>query len=715
MTSRSLGVLTIDIVAKIGGFTRGMDQAARETDKRGKQIEQRLDKMRQRAREFGAAFGAALAAGATAAAYAVKAAIDAADALDEMSQRSGIAVETLSRLQLAAKFGAVEMSDLEKAIGRLAVKQQDYAEGQADAVALFDALGIAVRDARGNFRGAEDMLTDLADVFASLPDGAQKTALAIDLFGRAGQNLLPFLNQGGDRIRELNAQADALGITLSSETAAAAGQFNDQIDVLSFAIKGLTAQVMSELIGDLNALVSGFSEAATEGDNFSNTAKLIADNIRGVTEVAGRAIDFLQGLAWSVKGVWDFAAAGAAQLFGQIEEANRLTASGMDAFVRGGANFSLASGLPDESGLGGGPSPEAKRTKEEAAATRDHAAALQDYYGHRERAAAAARAQAEADRAAAEAARELERADAELERRLADMARQQADFVAGLDDLEAQMAGPLAVAELEHKRRIAEIQKLLDEGIITVDQATEGQLLYGESLAKTKDELSPYGEAYRELLDDMQFELDLLGKSNAERVVELELRRLGIDVMTEEGRAAAEAIRQRADALEQTHRQIDAMDKFRSSFADNVTDVLTGTKSIKDAFKDMADMVIEQIARMIANQWTESLFGGFGTNSSGSSGGWLSSLFGAFGGGRASGGPITAGVPYLVGEQGPELVIPKSSGTVIPAGATAQMLGGRSGGSPLTVVVQGATSRRSIDRIRIEQQRQQRRAAMEIG
>jgi hypothetical protein len=45
-------------------------------------------------------------------------------------------------------------------------------------------------------------------------------------------------------------------------------------------------------------------------------------------------------------------------------------------------------------------------------------------------------------------------------------------------------------------------------------------------------------------------------------------------------------------------------------------------------------------------------------------------------GARAAGGPVSAGMPYLVGEQGPELVVPRNNGTVIPAGKTAAMMGG---------------------------------------
>ena len=55
----------------------------------------------------------------------------------------------------------------------------------------------------------------------------------------------------------------------------------------------------------------------------------------------------------------------------------------------------------------------------------------------------------------------------------------------------------------------------------------------------------------------------------------------------------------------------------------------------------------------------------------GSMGGWageLSKWIGSFGGGRADGGPVSAGRPYLVGERGPEIVVPRRSGTVLPNG-----------------------------------------------
>ena len=54
-----------------------------------------------------------------------------------------------------------------------------------------------------------------------------------------------------------------------------------------------------------------------------------------------------------------------------------------------------------------------------------------------------------------------------------------------------------------------------------------------------------------------------------------------------------------------------------------------------------------------------------------------------FGGGRAMGGPVSSGTSYVVGERGPELFVPNTSGTIIPNG-------GGGGGSTINLTVNGA-------------------------
>jgi len=115
-------------------------------------------------------------------------------------------------------------------------------------------------------------------------------------------------------------------------------------------------------------------------------------------------------------------------------------------------------------------------------------------------------------------------------------------------------------------------------------------------------------------------------------------------------------------------------------------------KSLKDGFRGVANSMIADFMKIQAQKALVGLFGGAG---SGGTGGLLGSLFGGiFGGGRAVGGPVSSGTAYMVGEQGPELFIPKTAGTIVPNNA----LGGSSNVTNVTYSIQAvdASSFRSL-------------------
>lgn len=126
---------------------------------------------------------------------------------------------------------------------------------------------------------------------------------------------------------------------------------------------------------------------------------------------------------------------------------------------------------------------------------------------------------------------------------------------------------------------------------------------------------------------------------------------------------------------------------------------------VKDAAKSAADWVLEQIDRILGplkgaidrfNQLKSGVTVGGDINKWGKVGADLKARAGTP---RALGGPVTAGRPYLVGERGPELLVPHGSGTVIPAGDTAAMLS-RGGITIGTVVLgQGASVRDLADEL----------------
>ncbi|MBB2767292.1 UNVERIFIED_ORG: methyl-accepting chemotaxis protein [Rhizobium esperanzae] len=185
---------------------------------------------------------AALAAVGGIAAIA-KSGADAADAAGKAAQAAGLQIDAYGRLAFAAEqndvaaeeFGAA-MSKLNKAIG-------EAAAGGKDAAVRFAALGVSIKDIHGRLRPTEDIVRDLAGAFAKMPDGAKKSAAAIDLFGKSGASLLPFLNEGKQGLIDLGAQAEKLGIVFTAADSDIGDAMGDALSEVSRASKGIGNQL----------------------------------------------------------------------------------------------------------------------------------------------------------------------------------------------------------------------------------------------------------------------------------------------------------------------------------------------------------------------------------------------------------------------------------------------------------------------------------------
>jgi hypothetical protein len=205
----------------------------------------------------------------------VKSAIDTGDALDEMSQRVGVSVETLSVWKPAAEQSGVSGESFEKGLRKLSTTMLEAATGSEDAARGFSAVGVEFKNQDGTLRATDQVLLDLAERFKDMPDGAEKTALAVQLFGKSGAELIPFLNQGRDGINELAAEMQALGVQMSSETAAQAGNFNDALDKLKLATTSIGNQIIASLLPALNDMAGGMVESAKQG----GTLRVILDGV----------------------------------------------------------------------------------------------------------------------------------------------------------------------------------------------------------------------------------------------------------------------------------------------------------------------------------------------------------------------------------------------------------------------------------------------------
>lgn len=208
----------------------------------------------------------------------VKQAIDAADATDDLSQRMGVAVKDVAGLQLAFKFAGVEGGVMSSSMVRLSRNVVENGD-------LFERMGIQVRNVDGTLKNSKQVLYDVADVFQDMPEGIERTALATQVFGKAGADLMPMLSGGSEGLKELDEMAARLGLTLDAETTAAAGQFNDTLDLLGMAGEGMGRKIAAQLLPTLNSLASGLLDSATQGDGLRMATDALAAGLKGLLSV----------------------------------------------------------------------------------------------------------------------------------------------------------------------------------------------------------------------------------------------------------------------------------------------------------------------------------------------------------------------------------------------------------------------------------------------
>jgi hypothetical protein len=156
------------------------------------------------------------------------------------SQKVGINIESLAGLNHAANLADLSNDQLAQGLKFLSQNMVEAAQRTGDGASLFFRLGLSATDAQGKLRPTEEVLLDLADVFSKSADGAGKTEAAVKLFGKAGIDLIPFLNQGKSGIKDLMAEAQRLGLVMSKEDAEAANKFNDELKRLQAGMRGLT-------------------------------------------------------------------------------------------------------------------------------------------------------------------------------------------------------------------------------------------------------------------------------------------------------------------------------------------------------------------------------------------------------------------------------------------------------------------------------------------
>lgn len=262
--------LTGSLTVSVTGWTAGFKQAQRDTaafEKSLRPITNFTASMGKSLIAVGGLVGGALFGMA-------KHAADYGDEMLEASQKTGIGTKQLAALRLVAEQSGSSFEGVTGAVTKLSKTMFEAASKGGDAAKVFAALGISIKDSTGHVREASDVLPQIAERFAVMKDGSEKTALAIKLFGKAGADLIPTLNQGAAGFKRASEAVAKYNVDIGDAGNKLGDDFNDSLKETGLATQGLANQIgvallpaLIKTVGVVNnviAVVSGWAKEHPE-------------------------------------------------------------------------------------------------------------------------------------------------------------------------------------------------------------------------------------------------------------------------------------------------------------------------------------------------------------------------------------------------------------------------------------------------------------------
>ena len=198
-----------------------------------------------------------------------KGALDAGDRMNDLSQSTGVSVESLAKFKKAAALSGTNIDGVAKALVKLSKGMLEASTGNEQASAAFKALGVSITDSKGKLKTSDEVMIQVANRFKAMPDGVAKTALALKLFGKSGAEMVPLLNMGGDAIEKL-------GSKMTTAFAQKADEYNDKLALLSMKVGALGQDLFLTLLPALTAVTDAVSGAVQGFNNLPGPIKAVA-------------------------------------------------------------------------------------------------------------------------------------------------------------------------------------------------------------------------------------------------------------------------------------------------------------------------------------------------------------------------------------------------------------------------------------------------------
>ncbi len=186
--------------------------------------------------------------------------IEMAARTQDLSDKLGVGTTELQHFQFAAKSVGVDGESAAHSLGFLNKNIGEAIMGSKESAEAFAKLHIGLKDTAGNARPVGDVLMNVSDALEGLGSQQERAAVAVKLFGREGQTLLPILSQGSEKIREMYGEADELGIILGGDFFRDSKKAREEMEHFGMVIQALKARITAAALPAITALFKWFQK-----------------------------------------------------------------------------------------------------------------------------------------------------------------------------------------------------------------------------------------------------------------------------------------------------------------------------------------------------------------------------------------------------------------------------------------------------------------------
>jgi hypothetical protein len=296
--------LSIDIEARLAGLQEGLDKAATVADRNARHIESSFNRIGNAAsmvRTVISTLGATFTVGMFV--DMIKGSIDAADHLNDLSKATGISVTTLGGLGFAASQAGTDLDGVALAMGKLNVTIAKAGAGDKTAAGVFDALGIAVKDAAGQMKTADVIFAEMTTKFEGYADGPNKAALAQAAFGRSWQSIMPLMADGGEALRKNIGYYEQFG-KVTADVAKAADEFNDTLGKLHLLTQAFATETAAKMLPTLQRIADELLRSKENSGLFALASTELARGLKDIAMAGAEALYELKSIAILADGFW---------------------------------------------------------------------------------------------------------------------------------------------------------------------------------------------------------------------------------------------------------------------------------------------------------------------------------------------------------------------------------------------------------------------------